>query len=144
MGEVVYGSVCSGIEADRACTVCKVEKPADAFHRQGKRGRHTYCADCFNAKYRGKARKPAASDVRRAQNIKTRYGLTPRAYDALLASQDGLCAICRTPPLRPCVDHDHDTGNVRGILCHGCNIKLPGVEDTDFLRGALIYLGRQR
>jgi hypothetical protein len=138
-----YGSVCSGIEAAKICAACSAEKPAAAFHRQGRAGRHSYCADCYNAKYRGNNRKVVPATARRAQNISARYGLTPGAHACLLESQDGLCAICRQEMLRPCIDHDHATGAVRGILCHACNIKLPAIEDADFLRRAKIYLGRR-
>src|SRR6266496_2487695 len=58
------------------------------------------------------------------------YGLTPEEFDTLLASQDGRCAICRseTPKSRRngtwCVDHDHETGRIRGLLCTACNRAL--------------------
>lgn len=138
-----FGSVCSGIEAAKVCAACRTEKPASAFHKQGKRGRHAYCADCFNARYRGEARRPVPADARRAQNIKARYGLKPEDVEEMLALQGGVCAICAKPPQRACIDHDHQTGRVRGILCHPCNIALPAVENTDYLRAALIYLGRR-
>lgn len=142
MGEktFTYGSVCSGIEA-KACAVCKAEKPLEAFHRQGERGRHSYCRECYNAKYRGARRRAVDAVARRSQNMKSRYGLDAAAYEALLASQGGKCAICSEPPARPVVDHDHLTGAVRGILCHGCNIKLPAVEDEAYRRAAIRYLG---
>lgn len=50
---------------------------------------------------------------------------------------------CGCEPRRPVVDHDHETGIVRGIICHACNIKLPAVEDAGFLAAALRYLGRR-
>jgi hypothetical protein len=64
----------------------------------------------------------------RAMNLR-KYGLTPEAYDAMLTSQGGLCAACRQPETgrnqfgvcRLAVDHDHDTGVVRGLLCMRCN-----------------------
>jgi len=137
---LTYGSVCSGIEA-KTCTACKVEKPATSFHRQGKRGRHAYCSDCYNAKYRGANRRAVDPDMRRQQNIKSRYGITASDYGAMLKQQDGKCAICLTPPARPVIDHDHKTGAIRGILCHACNIKLPAVEDDAYRLAALKYLG---
>jgi len=59
-----------------------------------------------------------------------KYGLTPHAYDEMVARQKGLCAICGLPPIGQRgkdmlhVDHDHDTGVVRGLLCHMCNKAL--------------------
>lgn len=47
-------------------------------------------------------------------------------YDRLLEEQQGLCAICNEPPKRRklALDHDHDTGKIRGLLCYGCNVGL--------------------
>lgn len=60
-----------------------------------------------------------------------RYGLTPDGFDALLAKQGGCCANleCRAPSSGIvgrsfAVDHDHDTGLVRGLLCNTCNVAL--------------------
>ena len=59
-------------------------------------------------------------------NLQRRYGITCTDYDRLLAAQGGQCAICRKPPRknRLHVDHDHDSGKVRGLLCVSCNSKL--------------------
>jgi predicted nucleic acid-binding Zn ribbon protein len=75
------------------------------------------------------------------------YGLTTEQYEALLASQDGKCAICRTdtwPGKGPHVDHDHNgSGMVRGILCHKCNLGLGKFDDrVDLLEAAIAYLKR--
>lgn len=41
---------------------------------------------------------------------------------ALLEKQGGLCAVCMKAPVVPCLDHDHGTGKIRGVLCRGCNL----------------------
>jgi predicted nucleic acid-binding Zn-ribbon protein len=69
------------------------------------------------------------------------YGLTPEAYRQLLESQGGACAICRkacATGRRLAVDHDHGTGEIRGLLCAMCNRHLPIVETL--AREALEYL----
>lgn len=57
-----------------------------------------------------------------------RYGLTAEEFRAILASQDGKCAICAKPledtAGKRAVDHDHQTGAVRGLLCVPCNGSL--------------------
>lgn len=75
------------------------------------------------------------------------YGLEPGQYDAMLAAQDGRCAICRTdaPGGRGSwhVDHEHATGRVRGLLCHRCNLMLGNAQDDPArLRAAVEYLIR--
>ncbi len=71
-----------------------------------------------------------------------RYGLTPEATAELLATQGGLCAICETPlDERMHVDHDHETNEVRGLLCGTCNSGLGFFKDNlALLRRAADYL----
>jgi len=81
--------------------------------------------------------------------LRREYGLTEADYEAMLEAQPGLCAICREPERaasnerikRLCVDHDHDTGRVRGLLCHACNAAIGLIRgDAGTLRRAAEYL----
>jgi hypothetical protein len=62
--------------------------------------------------------------------LKSKYGLSVEEYEQMLAAQDGKCAICRNPPkkYRLAVDHNHQTGQVRKLLCSGCNGKVAAFE----------------
>jgi hypothetical protein len=76
-----------------------------------------------------------------------RYGITIADYDVMLAAQGGGCACCGAKANRTgkrlFVDHDHDTGAVRGILCHKCNAGIGALGDSvDGVRRALQYLER--
>jgi hypothetical protein len=88
----------------------------------------------YRERYRGRIRE-------------TLYGLTEDQYNDLLRAQGGTCAICRRNdwPGRhhsPCVDHDHTTGVVRGLLCDSCNQGLGRFgDDPARLRAAADYLG---
>jgi hypothetical protein len=78
---------------------------------------------------------------------KSRYGITIEDYDRILISQDGRCAICLRPPLpdrRLDVDHDHESGVVRGLLCPQCNRGLGHLGDVApaNLRRAADYIER--
>lgn len=81
-----------------------------------------------------------------------KYGVTPAAYAELLIAQGGGCAICGSPPPRLgrfkhlSVDHDHETGRVRGLLCQNCNIHVvPAVEYNDnLIEAAKLYLDLQK
>lgn len=75
------------------------------------------------------------------------YGVTVGQYDSMFASQGGLCAICSKPEKAKrgylCVDHDHSTGMVRGLLCYRCNAALGQVGDSvDVLTKMIEYLSR--
>ena len=72
------------------------------------------------------------------------YGLTPEQYAALVAKQRGRCRICRDNPKTLCVDHDHVTNEVRGLLCGSCNRALGLFKDkTSLMRKAVAYLERR-
>lgn len=82
-------------------------------------------------------------DVVRKIRAKNQYGIEPEQLDALYAKQGHKCGICGKPELEEklCIDHDHKTKEVRGLLCKACNtgIALLG-EDLRILRKAITYL----
>lgn len=71
-------------------------------------------------------------------------GLSIADYDRLLLWQGGGCAICGNPPKsrRLDTDHDHKTGQIRGLLCHVCNRRLRGAVTVEWLLLAIGYLRR--
>lgn len=76
---------------------------------------------------------------------KRKYGLTLEQIDEILITQDHRCAICRKllKESRRCIDHNHKTGKVRGILCVRCNAGLWPMEDENYLEKALVYLSKE-
>ena len=91
-------------------------------------------------------RRAAHPDRERDGHLRRNFGLSLEEYDAMFADQGGRCAICGQPPRKGSslhVDHDHETGEVRGLLCFRCNGGLGQFkEDADRLLAALEYLGR--
>ena len=81
------------------------------------------------------------TEVKRRWNIKTRYGLTTAEVDAMLLVQNNKCSICEKTLDKYRIDHDHNNGKVRGLLCHRCNLLIAGIENESFLNKALRYLG---
>lgn len=81
--------------------------------------------------------------------IKKKYNITKEEYEALFAKQRGRCAICRVratdaPKGFLCVDHNHKTGKVRGLLCWNCNVAIGHLRDNaKLLRKAIDYLARK-
>lgn len=83
----------------------------------------------------------------RAYSLASRYGLTHFEFDVRCVAQNNACAICRASfaETKPCVDHDHGTGEVRGILCHNCNRMLGlAKDDEQTLQRAIEYLAAYR
>ncbi|WP_073927128.1 endonuclease VII domain-containing protein [Streptomyces sp. CB03911] len=66
---------------------------------------------------------------RRKSHLRAKYGLEPHEYTAMVEEQRGLCLICETPQEKLVVDHDHQTGKVRGLLCNSCNAALGFLRD---------------
>lgn len=65
-----------------------------------------------------------------SMKVKTyRYGITEKLFISILGNQLGRCAICCIPMIEPCVDHNHKTGEIRGLLCHGCNLQVGRYEN---------------
>lgn len=86
----------------------------------------------------------SSRDQRRAHRL-AKYGLTEGEYQRLVDAQKGLCAICGTEPDLLHVDHCHQTGAVRGLLCFACNSSLGGFKDDPaVLKKAVGYLEGDR
>lgn len=89
----------------------------------------------------GKRWKDANPEKVRAKELLRNYGLTLQQYDAMHKRQLGKCKICRAPTKRLQIDHCHQTGVVRGLLCGKCNRGLGMfADDPTRLRRAAGYL----
>lgn len=89
---------------------------------------------------RNDGRSSQCKTCQRHRNIKTRYGLEAHEYEALLKKHNGACGICEDRR-GLCVDHDHETGSVRGILCQACNKALGSTSaEVERISRALVYL----
>ena len=118
-------------------------------HQRDKRYRDTHHTPEFMEKQRAAGRRwyAAHKDEARASHRKRKYGLTSEEYDTMFKTQGGRCAICGEDqdnmPYKLDVDHDHNTGKVRGLLCHSCNLILGSARDRiDLLYQAATYLDR--
>ncbi len=85
----------------------------------------------------------------RAAQLKRDFGISLEEYTTLHVAQKGVCAICQQPetttrngkPKMLAVDHDHGTGDVRGLLCHACNTGIGSFQDDPRrLQAAITYL----
>jgi hypothetical protein len=139
----------------KRCKKCQVDKPLSEFYvlKRGHAGRVTpghfsECKDCNRARGRESMRKLRAADPDYAwrRHLMCLYGITPEDYCRLLEAQGGCCAVCGSQEAggrgkRFHVDHDHETGQVRGLLCHACNTGLGALgEDVTRLMAAAAYL----
>lgn len=111
------------------CSQGKHFAPASQFQR-----RRQFCENC-------------KSEHHRAVLLRTKYGVTAEWYDHKLAEQGGGCAMCgQNRPSKGwnfmAIDHNHATGEVRGILCAACNAAVGVIENQEFLQRAARYLAQ--
>ena len=114
-------------EGYKWCPDCGQVLPISAYglNAASKTGRTSYCKPCHNSQGR-RAKELVGGE--RTYHLRRRYGITAEDADALLEAQDGLCPICRAAPAVQ-VDHDHETGVVRSLLCFNCNGGLGQFKD---------------
>lgn len=114
----------------KCCLTCKSEKPVTDFHlnRASRDGYHTRCKACACQQKRDIASKDRqhARTLDRGGKLKSRYGITVDDYNRMLTCQNGRCGICGTNDPGNLktnfqIDHNHNTGVVRGLLCCKCN-----------------------
>lgn len=113
----------------------------------GAQGRR-YCPECKRVRYRRHKKNGGAqkfNDYRRDWQYRDRYGITLEEFNVMRERQGGRCAICHKPDetkkKRLHVDHCHDTGEIRGLLCGKCNVGLSNFrDDPEVLRSAIAYL----
>jgi hypothetical protein len=120
------------------CKRCRERKPVDEFPALA--GGKYQCRSCLNK-------------VNHVQQLR-RVNCQPAEFEELLQAQKGKCAICRAPhghtsctgeESRLAVDHDHQTGKVRGLLCNNCNRGLGRFKDSvEILEAAVRYLEREQ
>jgi hypothetical protein len=128
----------------KRCTTCGEERPLDQFYKRKNRNGapDSICNPCRSL--RTKAYHKAKPELRRIHKqkwkakfggaawysryarkyiLKRHYGITLEDHAALVAAQDGKCALCGQAK-KLVIDHDHKTGKVRGLLCRHCNFVL--------------------
>ncbi len=81
-----------------------------------------------------------------ARNLRSKYGLSLTQYEDLLREQENRCPVCQREfvgRIKACVDHNHETGQIRGLLCRSCNASIGGMrDDIKMLVTAASYLQR--
>lgn len=115
---------------EKICSSCKNKLDISNFRKSGKYFA-SVCNKCTVENYR-------------ERHLMTKYGITLDYYDKLLEVQNYCCDICKNvnkSERRLCVDHNHTTGKVRGLLCDTCNTALGKFRDNvDLLNEAIKYL----
>ena len=148
------------IENKKFCPKCQLYLLKDRFKKvttkksleKNPDGYYWCCMDCYkkhefvynpgeapqSRKFRRREKR-----LRKMELIGRTYGLKEQDYEQMVAEQNNLCAICgkKEEGKVLCIDHDHATGKVRGLLCSNCNIGLGNLkEDIQIFLAAIAYL----
>ncbi len=147
----------------KVCTLCKKEKEITLFYKRKEYtdGLDCYCKECKNKKSREhywnnieanreyhRLYKLRNKEKRQKWILKDLYNLPIEKYNDMFIEQGGRCAICGKHQVefkkKLCVDHNHETGKIRGLLCNKCNSLLGYAgESPDVLHNAVKYLIEQ-
>lgn len=150
-------------EPTKRCPRCEQDKLFSAFGKDKtkKTGLSSYCLDCAKANRKiNYAKNPTEEKAKlnryysvnkersRHYSLKALYGLSAETYKEMLAQQNSSCKICKTHEnnlkRRLFVDHCHETGKVRGLLCQYCNTMLGNAKDNVLvLQSAINYLSNR-
>ena len=144
MGLILKLGETNNMSDTKVCNTCGIEKELTEFHKStfkgNNRGRGGQCKIC---------RIPISREASRQQNFK-KYGITEQIYIEMMAEQNNVCSICGEPETSlsnignskaMAIDHCHDTGRVRGLLCSNCNKALGLFKDNiDVMASAISYL----
>ncbi len=149
------------------CPKCAKEKPETNFYhdesRMAKNKLGGYCKECrraaskeYAARHRVKLNRYSKEHyaknkkLYRDKFLQTKYGINEDRFQQMLRAQEGKCAICqrhhtqcakgRHSGVRLCVDHDHASGRVRGLLCHSCNHRLDFLSSPKISQRTVSYL----
>jgi hypothetical protein len=122
----------------KTCSKCDETKPFEQFPRRNtKSGYRGVCKECRN----NEKKKQYKPGQRRDLHLRATYGITLEQFDRLLEDQHGKCANTECRNDATVVDHNHQTGEVRGLLCNGCNTAAGLAQDNPIvLRGLANYL----
>jgi hypothetical protein len=122
----------------KVCSKCNQNKSVACFYKRASSldGLKASCIDCCKAS-RNKT-------VDKNRDLQRRYGISIEEQETMIFNQSGKCASCGDET-KLCVDHDHTTGKVRGLLCQSCN-KALGLfkDDITVLNKAIKYLEKHK
>ena len=137
----------------KKCSKCNTIKYVNEFNKRtaSSDGYTAQCTQCLNTK--AMKVRAATPEVTRAKNLKNRFDMTIDQYNVRFLKQKGRCAICDQAEKSVdsngnvkwlAVDHNHSSGDVRGLLCNSCNTGIGKLGDSiKIMKSAIKYLEKR-
>lgn len=134
------------MNSSKICSRCSQEKPSSEFRPRPKNrdGLDGICKGCHSNRNKDWAKNNPDKylEIQQRKNRKRKYGVSGPRFQELIEQCNNSCSICLTPfNTTPHIDHDHCTGEVRGLLCGSCNRALGLLKDSpEVIFSAYTYL----
>tara|TARA_R100000365_G_C2732526_1_gene62509 strand:- start:268 stop:669 length:402 start_codon:yes stop_codon:yes gene_type:complete len=131
-----------GKKIQRKCKNCNNQ--FEALMIKVRQGKGLFCSKSCYTEYR-KNNAGDAKELNKKHQRKFRYNLTEEQFKNMIIDCNNKCTICEQSfnDIKMCIDHSHDTGKVRGLLCDDCNKALGLFKDSTVnLKNAIDYLKR--
>lgn len=137
----------------QCCRKCRKDLPITEFYKiPGNKSGYSYrCKVCTSQDRSVYRLTEKGQIVQKRNNLKFYYGITLEQYNTLFDSQSGVCAVCGFPETvlykgtltSLAVDHNHQTGKIRGLLCQSCNVALGHLKENPvIIKSLLEYINR--
>ena len=132
------------------CKKCSITQPLSEFYKTTDRkcGHKTICKTCIKASPASEKQKAYMREYSKDYHLKRSYGLSREEHNQLLIKQNHKCAICGIDEKEAFrsklyVDHCHESGKIRELLCHNCNASLGLLKESILtLTKAIAYLDK--
>lgn len=138
---------------NKQCTRCGQEKNLSMFSMRENGRYHSHCKSCITEanlqRYHQKNGKQQQKE-RSFKNLTKRYGISPEIYEQERIKQEYKCILCGTHETKSThgrlhIDHCHETGKYRGLLCMNCNAALGSFKDNvEVMKKAIEYINENR
>lgn len=139
---------------EKSCKKCNIIKPLNDFHtHNGMKDKHlNTCKICHNTQKNEIYHRIFKNDdnqkrKKKDQYLQRKFNITQEDFNNIFNQQNGCCDICKLHQTNFkkafCVDHDHKTGKIRGLLCDNCNLMIGNSHDTpEILSNGIEYLNK--
>lgn len=152
--QIVHSQGQEKLEQSKTCSVCNKSTSLSGFYTKTYKGKTVYCSECKQCNS-VRSKKLYTSERGFKIKLKRKYNISWEQYLEMYFKQNKKCFICQkvlqlagqnaSKSQTACIDHDHNTNQVRGILCVSCNTGLGNFRDNpDLLSTAIRYLKQSK
>jgi hypothetical protein len=120
----------------KKCYSCRLEQLESNYYKSSEKkdGLQNECKACNTSRKKSWHQTDSGKASSANTKLKRRYGITLSEYESMVLEVGSKCEICGDTKSylnhKLCIDHDHNTGNIRGVLCKACNLAVGNLKDS--------------